>query len=623
MPGETVQFELTVRLAPQAWGLLENQANVSTSTLDYNAANDLAVASTYVESVADLVIFKTSQPLDKVMAGEQLTYTIIVDNLGPSAAWDVVITDTMVTSGFFDPNDCHLRILTAGGGVDIFSCNFAMQTGVFDLTTMGISHLNPVSPHDPGRVIVTINATALQAVDLYNLTHVIAASRDPDLSNNYASDTLSVLAAADLSLVKSVDPLMLTAGMPATYTIQVSNAGPSTAENVVVVDQLPAGVTLTDISWDVPGSCLGMETVTCYFGNMAAGATANIVIEVLVHPDLAEGALLQNTAMVYSDAYDSDISNNADMAMAGIGAVADLSISKVAEPVVAVMGQQIEYTIVVMNHGPSDVFGGMIMDLVPEGLQDVTWECKTYAGMCPAEGDGDIEEYFDLPAGEHLTITVWGTLATNRPMTNEAWVLLPDEVIDPDLLNNFASVTNAPYTLLLPSIFGRTLRVFEPDLVVTSLVVTSFGVEVRIKNVGLAPVTEPFWVDVMLDPIQAPWMNNQIWATLSAEGLTWGIGAHALPLNPGAELTLVVGDQFFWGLGSYVNWPIEAGTEAYVHVDSWHVTNEYGAVLEDHEVLGKAYNNVFGPGFSVMSLIEAEAPAMNGTPFGFGSLPER
>ena len=96
-----------------------------------------------------------------------------------------------------------------------------------------------------------------------------------------------------------------------------------------------------------------------------------------------------------------------------------------------------------------------------------------------------------------------------------------------------------------------------------------------------------------------------------------------MPLNPGDELTLHVEDEFFWGWGSYVNWPIEPGTVVYAHVDSWHVENEYGAVLEDHEVLGQWYNNVFGPGFSSLSLIETEAPSMDSLPFGFESLPQR
>ncbi|RMH34417.1 MAG: DUF11 domain-containing protein, partial [Nitrospirae bacterium] len=62
-----------------------------------------------------------------------------------------------------------------------------------------------------------------------------------------APDTVTILAEApqaDLSITKtaSVDPVI--AGNPLTYTVTVSNAGPSDAQNVVVTETLPPGVTL-------------------------------------------------------------------------------------------------------------------------------------------------------------------------------------------------------------------------------------------------------------------------------------------------------------------------------------------------------------------------------------------
>ena len=64
---------------------------------------------------------------------------------------------------------------------------------------------------------------------------------DPDGSNDSATEGTSVQTEADLSITKtdSADPVL--AGTDLTYTLSVTNAGPSDATNVVVSDPVPAG----------------------------------------------------------------------------------------------------------------------------------------------------------------------------------------------------------------------------------------------------------------------------------------------------------------------------------------------------------------------------------------------
>ncbi len=54
--------------------------------------------------------------------------------------------------------------------------------------------------------------------------------------------------AADLSLTKTALPPLVTAGELLTYTITVSNAGPSAAQDVLVRDDLPAALLGTEFS---------------------------------------------------------------------------------------------------------------------------------------------------------------------------------------------------------------------------------------------------------------------------------------------------------------------------------------------------------------------------------------
>ena len=89
------------------------------------------------------------------------------------------------------------------------------------------------------------------------------------------------------------------------YTVTVENDGPDTAENVVVTDTLPSGVTgasTSGCSEDPNG------VPTCTLGNIASEGSAQYTIKVTVVPE-ASGTIT-NEAMVTSDADDPVPSNN-------------------------------------------------------------------------------------------------------------------------------------------------------------------------------------------------------------------------------------------------------------------------------------------------------------------------
>jgi uncharacterized repeat protein (TIGR01451 family) len=63
-----------------------------------------------------------------------------------------------------------------------------------------------------------------------------------------------------------------------TYTITVTNTGTGTAQDVVVTDTVPVGLTIEDV--DGPGCSSSGRNVTCNVGDLAAGASATITITV-------------------------------------------------------------------------------------------------------------------------------------------------------------------------------------------------------------------------------------------------------------------------------------------------------------------------------------------------------
>jgi len=163
-----------------------------------------------------------------------------------------------------------------------------------------------------------------------------------------------------------------------------------------------------------------------------------------------------------------------------------------------------------------------------------------------------------------------------------------------------------------------------PDLIVTNITATVNSIQVVIKNTGAQPVTDEFWVDVYINPNPAPTHVNQTWQMLSSRGMVWGVTASALPLNPGQSLTLQINDAYYWASLSNVTFPLALGTPVYAQVDSANANVSYGAVLENHEITGSAYNNI-----SSTTVVAGSAPvrlapgAIKQYPNDRGRLPER
>ena len=98
------------------------------------------------------------------------------------------------------------------------------------------------------------------------------------LSNNSAMATTTVTAQADLALTKAVSPTHVDVGQAFTYTLTVTNRGPSPATGVTVTDALPAGVTVGTVVASQGSCALAGATVTCALGTVAANAAATVTI---------------------------------------------------------------------------------------------------------------------------------------------------------------------------------------------------------------------------------------------------------------------------------------------------------------------------------------------------------
>ncbi|MEO7794177.1 MAG: hypothetical protein ABIV06_05330 [Thermoanaerobaculia bacterium] len=108
---------------------------------------------------------------------------------------------------------------------------------------------------------------------------------------------------AELALVKSVAPGTVPPGGNAVFTLTVTNNGPGSAENTVVTDTLPAG--LTYVSNDC-GAGFAAPTLTWNVGTLANAASATCNVTVTVD----QAGSFTNGALATSDGTDATPANN-------------------------------------------------------------------------------------------------------------------------------------------------------------------------------------------------------------------------------------------------------------------------------------------------------------------------
>jgi uncharacterized repeat protein (TIGR01451 family) len=347
--------------APVAGGSISNSATVSAAEADSNPANNTSTVSTTVTAIADLSITKGDAP-DPINAGATLTYTLTVNNAGPSPAATLTVTDPLPAGTTF--------VSATGTG---WTCNNASGTVTCTRPALAAGGPAPV-------ITVTVTAPA-NGGPITNTVTVAAATSDPSITNNTVSAVTTVTAVNDLSIVKTASSPSVAANSSFSYTLAVSNAGPSQTGTVTVTDPLPAGVVYQNATGTGWTCSQASGTVTCTRPNLAATAAPAITINVQA-PNSA--ATLNNTATV-ATANDPAAGNNTSTVAVTVTASADLVVTKTANASSITDGSNLTYTILVRNLGPSTATNVVMTDSLPGDASFISasgtgWTCNQSFG---------------------------------------------------------------------------------------------------------------------------------------------------------------------------------------------------------------------------------------------------
>jgi uncharacterized repeat protein (TIGR01451 family) len=264
-----------------------------------------------------------STPLT-VENGDIIQFRLTVTNNGPATVSNASITDTVPAqySGLF-----VVSATPTGTTTGCVAASFGFTGNVLN------GSIASLADDATCAVIVqgTVNGTGV-AIDNTATVIVPPGINDPTPGNNSFTVTATI-AAADLSMAKSDAGVSAVPGGSFAYTLDVTNNGPSIAEDVSVVDTIPAGlvfVSATGTGW----ACnVVVDTVTCTRATLAPGAAPPITLVVSLPVGYLDLDPFLNSASVGSSTVDPVPGNNADTEITPVALTPVVGIAKAATAV--------------------------------------------------------------------------------------------------------------------------------------------------------------------------------------------------------------------------------------------------------------------------------------------------
>jgi len=241
-----------------------------------------AVTTGTEQGVIDLEVNQVDSP-DPLYAGEELSYALTVSNLSNVDAPGVILTDTLP------------------GGVNFTSAVPSQGACISEV----ICSLGTIPANSAATITVKVTTTIDGVIT--NTAVVNSSGYDLNIGNNTSQVITTVLPSADLAITINGYPEVVKPGDLLTYALTINNQGPSNAEMVVVVNNLPTEVDYQD---SYPKICSeSNHIVTCTVADpLDSNAATQILIIAKVQSTMAVN--LVSTAAVSSSTYDPNPTNN-------------------------------------------------------------------------------------------------------------------------------------------------------------------------------------------------------------------------------------------------------------------------------------------------------------------------
>ena len=472
-------------------GNITNNVNVTGTGHDTNLTNNNDSVSV---SVPDCVILDISKVANStvIVAGENVGYTVVINNYGPSVASDIVLKD------IFSSNEL-LNLQYSLNGVDWLDYNEAINLGNIDVgASVTVYFRAKVNGSVRGDVLNTVNITT--SVD--------------DARGNFSdNETVNVMANTTLVVIKDAEIKELNPGDTVHFIVTVIAGGSSDSLNVNLRDILDNRLLdINSAKYSINGGILSDFNGNIYLGNMLTGTavTVDIWAKVLSSADRDVFNLVNVTSDEHPEGNTSNVSVHVR--------IVDLAVDKLVNNSVPKYLDMIEYTIVVVNNGPDKSFNVTVGDLLPDGVKFISSN---------GQYNPDTGVWFvgDLDANESATLKIVVQIIKVGNITNNVNVTGTGH--DTNLTNNNDSVS-----------------VSVPDCVILDISkVANSTVIVAGENVGYTVVINNYGPSVASDVVLKDIFNSKELLNLqySLNGVDWLDYDEAVSLgdiNVGADVTV-------------------------------------------------------------------------------------
>ena len=480
-------------------GNIINNVNVTGTGHDTNLTNNNASVSVNVPESVLLNITKVANSTI-IVAGENVGYTVVINNYGPSVASDVVLKD------IFNSNEL-LNLQYSLNGVDWLDYNGSVSLGDINAgTNVTVYFRAKVNGSVRGDVLNTVNITT---------------SVDDARGNFTDNETVNIIANTTLAVIKDAEIKSLNPGDTAHFVITVIAGGSSDSLNVKLEDILDAGLLdVKSATYRINGGNLTNYTQIISLGNMHTGS--KIVVDIYAAILGTTGQDIFNCVNVTSDEHPEGNTSNTTIHVN----IADLEIIKIVNNVTPNYGDEITYTITVRNNGPDNSTNIKVSEVLADNFKFISANAS--------------KGYYDLTNG------VWavGNLTNNET----AKLVITVKIVKTGFIQNNVSVNGTGFD---PNVTNNnaTVNITVPqtaDLSVVKIVnVDRVSVGNRItytivvKNNGPDTALDVYAVDKLSDALKFVSYKASVGVYDPATGI-WTIGNLTNKSNATLEITCIV-----------------------------------------------------------------------------------
>lgn len=348
--------------------LLQDGVTYYASQMGMNCESLARFAVTPTVSDCKAVLSITKQADDtRVTAGGNTSFTLTITNNGP---------------GIIEVGDAIVLKDIPSVGLEITGFSIASNYGSISHTdnsaTIIANNIVPVNGIMIVKVMAKVSADA--PASIWNKIQVwgpdIPPNEDPD--GEYETPPIPVDREYNLTITKVADQERVKAGESTSFTVTVTNDGPSAiaaGANLSLTELPSTGLTITDYSvTSGNGSIVGTDNSATITTGTVIGVNGSIILKITADVDADAPATISNKVQVWGPDTPSDDDPDGEYETPPIPVDREykLTITKVADQARVKAGESTSFTITVTNSGPSVIESGKIIRLLERPGDGVT-----------------------------------------------------------------------------------------------------------------------------------------------------------------------------------------------------------------------------------------------------------